>query len=123
MKYPEELETDVVSELASYIERWYPTEELRIHETETFHFAYWDKSQRSVCPEFLDHIQQAGIGFSTQEKRPSRDVAPVASGWNVANTNRKRTTTSPSFRRNQMTLMRGVQSPTYGIRTRISITG
>lgn len=77
MKYPEELETDDISELASYIERWYPTEELRIHDTETIHFAYWDKSQRSVCSEFLDHIQRAGYrilyaGVATVPRRGTR---------------------------------------------------
>lgn len=60
MKYSDELGTDDISALVSYIERWYPTEELRIHETETIHFAYWDRSHRSIHPEFLDHIQQAG---------------------------------------------------------------
>jgi hypothetical protein len=77
MKYSAELETDDVSELASYIERWYPAEEIRIHETETIHFAYWDKSQRSVHPEFLDHIQQAGYcilyaGKATLPRRGTR---------------------------------------------------
>jgi hypothetical protein len=58
--YPEELDTEDISELASYIERRYPTELLRMHDTRTIHFAYWDVSHRSVCTEFLDHIQQAG---------------------------------------------------------------
>jgi DNA-directed RNA polymerase subunit RPC12/RpoP len=58
--YPEELDTDDVEELAAYIERRYPTEELRMCDTETIHFAYWDVSHRSVSSEFLDHIQQAG---------------------------------------------------------------
>jgi uncharacterized C2H2 Zn-finger protein len=58
--YPEELDTDDISDLSSYIEYRYPTEELRMCDTRTIHFAYWDKSHRSVCPEFLDHIQAAG---------------------------------------------------------------
>lgn len=58
--YPEELDTEDITELASYIERRYPTELLRMHDTRTIHFAYWDVSHRSVCAEFLDHIQQAG---------------------------------------------------------------
>lgn len=60
MSYPSELDTEDISELASYIERRYPTELLRMHDTRTIHFAYWDVSHRSVCAEFLDHIQQAG---------------------------------------------------------------
>jgi hypothetical protein len=58
--YPDKLDTDNIEELASYIERRYPTEELRMCDTETIHFAYWDVSHRSVSSEFLDHIQQAG---------------------------------------------------------------
>jgi hypothetical protein len=75
--YPEELDTDDISELASYIERRYPTEELRIHDTETIHFAYWDVSHRSVSSEFIDHIQQAGYrvlyaGVATCPRRGTR---------------------------------------------------
>jgi GTP cyclohydrolase III len=33
MTYPSELDTDDTEELASYIERRYPTEEIRIHDT------------------------------------------------------------------------------------------
>jgi hypothetical protein len=58
--YPEELNTDDISELSSYIEQRYPTKELQMHDTRTIHFAYWDTSHRSVCPAFLDHIQAAG---------------------------------------------------------------
>jgi hypothetical protein len=60
MNYPEELDTDDIEELASYIERRYPTDEIRIHDTETIHFAYWDKSHRIVSATLLDHIQAAG---------------------------------------------------------------
>jgi hypothetical protein len=60
MNYPEELDTDDIEKLASYIERRYPTEEIRIHNTETIHFAYWDKSHRIVSAMLLDHIQAAG---------------------------------------------------------------
>ena len=35
MTYPDELDSDDIDELASYIERRYPTRELRIHDTET----------------------------------------------------------------------------------------
>ena len=77
MSYPEELETDDISELASYIERRYSTEEFRIHDTRTIHFAYWDKSHRSVSSEFIDHIQQAGYrvlyaGVATVPNRGTR---------------------------------------------------
>jgi uncharacterized UBP type Zn finger protein len=58
--YPDELDTDDIEELASYIERRYPTEEIRVHDTETIHFAYWDKSHRVVSATLLDHIQAAG---------------------------------------------------------------
>jgi hypothetical protein len=60
MSYPEELDTDDIEELASYIERRYPTDELRMCDTETIHFAYWDVSHLRVSSEFIDHIQQAG---------------------------------------------------------------
>jgi hypothetical protein len=60
VNYPDELDTDDIDELASYIERRYPTEEIRIHDTETIHFAYWDKSHRVVSATLLDHIQAAG---------------------------------------------------------------
>jgi hypothetical protein len=60
MTYPPELDTDDIEELASYIERRYPTEEMRIHDTETIHFAYWDKSHRVVSATLLEHIQAAG---------------------------------------------------------------
>jgi hypothetical protein len=60
MTYPPELDTDAFEELASYIERRYPTEEIRIHDTATIHFAYWDKSHRVVSEALLDHIQAAG---------------------------------------------------------------
>jgi hypothetical protein len=60
MNYPEELDTDDIDELASYIECRYPTEEIRIHNTETIHFAYWDKSHRIVSAMLLEHIQAAG---------------------------------------------------------------
>src|SRR5699024_9197839 len=60
MSYPSELDTEDISELASYIERRYPAEDLLMHDSRTIHFAYWDVSHRSVCGEFLDHIQQAG---------------------------------------------------------------
>jgi hypothetical protein len=60
MTYPPELDTDDTEELASYIERRYPTEEIRIHNTETIHFAYWDKSHRIVSATLLEHIQAAG---------------------------------------------------------------
>jgi hypothetical protein len=75
--YPEELDSDDTDELASYIERRYPTEEMRMHDTRTIHFAYWDKSPRSVSSEFLDHIQQAGYrvlyaGVATCPRRGTR---------------------------------------------------
>jgi hypothetical protein len=60
MNYPAELDSDDIDELASYIERRYPTEEIRIHNTKTIHFAYWDKSHRVVSAMLLDHIQAAG---------------------------------------------------------------
>jgi hypothetical protein len=60
MSYPDELDTDDISELASYIERRYPTQEIRIHDRETIHFAYWDVSHRSISSKFLEHIQAAG---------------------------------------------------------------
>jgi hypothetical protein len=60
MNYPDELDTDDIADLASYIERRYPTEEIRIHNTDTIHFAYWDKSHRVVSEVLLDHIQAAG---------------------------------------------------------------
>jgi hypothetical protein len=60
MNYPDELDTDDIEELASYIERRYPTQEIRIHDTETIHFGYWDKSHRVVSATLLDHIQAAG---------------------------------------------------------------
>jgi hypothetical protein len=56
MTYPPELDTDDIEELASSIERRYPTEEIRIHDTEFIHFAYWDKSHRVVSEALLDHI-------------------------------------------------------------------
>jgi hypothetical protein len=60
MTYPPELDTDDIDELASYIERRYPTEEIRIHDTDTIHFAYWDMSHRIVSATLLEHIQAAG---------------------------------------------------------------
>jgi hypothetical protein len=60
MTYPPELDSDDIEELASYIERRYPTREIRIHDTETIHFGYWDKSHRVVSATLLDHIQAAG---------------------------------------------------------------
>jgi hypothetical protein len=59
-KYPDELDTDDIEKLAAYIERRYSTEEIRIHDTETIHFGYWDKSHRIVSAMLLDHIQAAG---------------------------------------------------------------
>lgn len=75
--YPAELDTDDIEELAAYIERRYPTEEIRIHDTETIHFGYWDVSHRSVSAEFIDHIQQAGYrvlnaGVATAPSRGTR---------------------------------------------------
>jgi hypothetical protein len=75
--YPEELDTDDIEELASYIERRYPTQELRMCDTVTIHFAYWDVSHRSVSTTFLDHIQQAGYrvlhaGVATAPRRSTR---------------------------------------------------
>jgi DNA-directed RNA polymerase subunit M/transcription elongation factor TFIIS len=75
--YPEELDTDDIEELAAYIERRYPTDELRMCDTETIHFAYWDVSHRSVSTTFLDHIQQAGYrvlhaGVATAPRRSTR---------------------------------------------------
>jgi hypothetical protein len=75
--YPDELDTDDVEELAAYIERRYPTEELRMCDTETIHFAYWDVSHRSVSSEFLEHIQAAGYrvlhaGVATRPRRSTR---------------------------------------------------
>ena len=48
-----------------------------MHDTRTIHFAYWDKSHRSVSSEFLDHIQQAGYrilyaGVATCPRRGTR---------------------------------------------------
>jgi hypothetical protein len=73
MTYPEELDTDDIDELASSIERRYPTEEIHIHNTETIHFAYWDKSHRVVSAMLLDHIRRRAIACSTQ-------VLPYSSG-------------------------------------------
>jgi hypothetical protein len=75
--YPDELDTDDSEELAAYIERRYPTQELRMCDTETIHFAYWDVSHRSVSSEFLDHIQAAGYrvlhaGVATVPRRGTR---------------------------------------------------
>jgi hypothetical protein len=75
--YPSELDTNNIEELTSYIERRYPTDELRMCDTETVHFAYWDVSHRSVSSEFLDHIQQAGYrvlhaGVATAPRRGTR---------------------------------------------------
>jgi hypothetical protein len=63
--------------LAAYIERRYPTDELRMCDTETIHFAYWDVSHRSVSSEFLDHIQAAGYrvlhaGVATRPRRSTQ---------------------------------------------------
>lgn len=75
--YPAELDTDDIEELATYIERRYPTQEIRICDTETIHFAYWDVSHQSVSSEFLDHIQAAGYrvlhaGRATVPRRGTR---------------------------------------------------
>jgi hypothetical protein len=77
MNYPTQLDTDDIEELASYIERRYPTEEIRIHDTETIHFGYWDKSDRIVSAMLLDHIQAAGYrilhtGVATLPRRSTR---------------------------------------------------
>jgi hypothetical protein len=77
MTYPPELDTDDIDELASYIERQYPTEEIRIRDTETIHFGYWDKSHRVVSATLLEHIQAAGYrvlhtGVATVPRDPSR---------------------------------------------------
>jgi hypothetical protein len=58
--YPAELDTDDIEALAAYIERRYPAEEIRMHDTEVIHFAYWDVSPYSVSTVFLEHIQRAG---------------------------------------------------------------
>lgn len=92
MSYPAELDTDDTEVLAAYIERRYPTEQLRIHESKTIRFTYWDVSHRSVSSEFLDHIQRA-IVSSTQGLRRCRDGEHNVPGWNVRNTNRERTQT------------------------------
>jgi hypothetical protein len=60
ISYPDELDTVDIDELASYIERRYPTEGIRIHDTDTIHFAYWNKSHRIVSAMLLEHIQAAG---------------------------------------------------------------
>jgi hypothetical protein len=60
MNYPSELDTDDIEKLASYIERRYPTEEIRFHDTEMIHFGYWDRSTRIVSAILLEHIQAAG---------------------------------------------------------------
>jgi hypothetical protein len=91
--YPEELDTDDIEELASYIERRYPTEEIRIHDTGTIHFAYWDKSHRVVSATLLDYIQAAGYRVLHTALRRSPEVRPDARGWSVGNTNRAKTTT------------------------------
>jgi hypothetical protein len=104
MMYPEELDSDDIDELASYIERRYPTEEIRIHDTETIHFAYWDKSHRVVSATLLDHIQAAGYRVLHTGVATIPEARPNARGWSVANTNREKTrrqtkqseTTSPS---------------------------
>jgi hypothetical protein len=75
--YPDELDTDDIEKLAAYIERRYPTEEIRIHDTETIHFGYWDKSHRVVSAMLLDHIQAAGYrilhtGVATVPRRGTR---------------------------------------------------
>jgi hypothetical protein len=77
MSYPPELDTDDIDELAAYIERRYPTEEIRIHDTETIHFGYWDKSTQIVSTMLLDHIQVAGYrilhtGVATLPRRSTR---------------------------------------------------
>jgi hypothetical protein len=77
MTYPAELDTDDIDELAAYIERRYPTEEIRIHDTETIHFGYWDKSDRIVSAMLLEHIQAAGYrvlhaGVATVPRRSTR---------------------------------------------------
>jgi hypothetical protein len=77
MTYPPELDTDDIDKLASYIERRYPTEEIRIHDTDTIHFAYWDKSHHVVSATLLDHIQAAGYrvlhtGVATVPRRGTR---------------------------------------------------
>jgi hypothetical protein len=79
MNYPPELDTDNIDELASYIERRYPTEEIRFHDTETIHFGYWDGSTRIVSAMLLDHIQAAGYrilhtGVATVPRRSTRRV-------------------------------------------------
>jgi hypothetical protein len=72
--YPEELDTDDIDELAAYIERRYPAEEVRMHDTEMIHFAYWDVSPYSVSTMFLEHIQRAGyrVLHAGVAKTPSR---------------------------------------------------
>jgi hypothetical protein len=72
--YPEELDTDDIDELAAYIERRYPAEEVRMHDTEMIHFAYWDVSPHSVSTVFLEHIQRAGyrVLHAGIAKPPSR---------------------------------------------------
>jgi hypothetical protein len=72
--YPPELDTDDIKELAAYIERRYPAEEIRMCDTEMIHFAYWDVSPYSVSTVFLEHIQRAGycVLHAGIAKTPSR---------------------------------------------------
>jgi hypothetical protein len=91
MTYPVELDTDDIDELASSIERRYPTEEICIHNTETIHFAYWDKSHRVVSAMLLEHIQAAGYRVLHTGVATIPEAQPDAHRWNVANTNRVKT--------------------------------
>jgi hypothetical protein len=77
MNYPDELDADDIQELVAYIERAYPTEEIRVHDAETMHFGYWDTSHRIISAMLLDHIQAAGYciihaGIATVPRRVTR---------------------------------------------------
>jgi hypothetical protein len=75
--YPDALDADDIETVVAYIEDNYPTHEIYIHDADTLHFGYWDKSKRYVAAGLLHHLQAAGYVLV----HVGRDVAPESSQW------------------------------------------
>lgn len=99
MSYPSELDTDDIEELAAYIERRYPAEEVRMHDTKLIHFAYWDVFPTVFRRSFSNTSSGRAIACCMPGWQRHRAVAGDAPGRNVENTKigTKRSATDSRF--------------------------
>lgn len=79
IEYPDALNADDIETVVASIRANYPTHEIHIHDAETLHFGYWDKSERYVDTGLLHHLQAAGYALV----QVGRDVAPESGQWHA----------------------------------------